>query len=159
MGTASLRSAEDAPWTSRELAQKVQVVAEPSHPFRYNQGTGAYGNPTISLLERRRAFFPGERVRISFRLPREAKVAGPLEARAAFSLHDLDGAKVGDVSEVSVRASASEVTGTLGWTVPEATQGSYFLAARFLDADGKPLATRSEIVFLTPEYPRLLAEA
>jgi pimeloyl-ACP methyl ester carboxylesterase len=159
LGAASLRSAEDAPWTSRELAQKVQIVAEPSHPFRYNQGTGPYGNPTISLLERRRAFFPGEKVRIAFRLPREAKVAGPLEARAAFSLHDLDGVKVGDVSEVSVRASASEVAGSLEWTVPEAKQGSYFLAARFLDADGKPLATRSEIVFLTPEYPRLLAEA
>src|SRR3989442_4034570 len=159
LGAASLRSAEDAPWTSRELAQKVQLCAAPSHPFGYNQGTGPYGTPALSLLERRRAFCAGEKVRIGFRLPREAKVAGPLEARAAFSLHDLDGVKVGDVSEVSVRTSASEVAGSLDWTVPEAKQGSYFLAARFLDAAGKPLATRSEIVFLTPEYPRLLAEA
>src|SRR5437867_8794126 len=159
LGAASLRSAEETPWTSRELAQKVQVVAEPSHPFRYNQGTGPYGSSTVNLLERRRAFFPGEKVRIGFRLPREAKVAAPVEERAAFALYDLDGARVGDPSEVSVRATASEVAGTLDWTVPETRQGSYFLAAKFLDADGKWLATRSEVVFLTPEYPRLLAEA
>jgi len=159
LGTASLRSAEDAPWTSREFAQKVQLAAEPSHPFRYNQGTGPYGNPTLGLLERRRAFFPGEKVRIGFRLPREAKLAGPLEVKAVFSLHDLDGVKLQDAGEAALHASPSEVTGSLDWTVPEAKEGSYFLAAHFLDADAKPLATRSEIVFLTPEYPRLLAEA
>ncbi len=49
LGAASLRSAEDTPWTSRELAQKIQVVAEPSHPFRYNQGTGPDGSPTVHL--------------------------------------------------------------------------------------------------------------
>ncbi len=158
-GAAWLRSAEDAPWTSREVAQKLQLAAEPSHPFRYNQGTGPYGNPTLGLLERRRAFFPGEKVRIGFRLPREAKLAGPVELRAVFSLHDLDGAKLEDAGEAALHASPTEVTGSLDWTVPEAKEGSYFLAAHFLDADGKPLATRSEIVFLTPEYPRLLAEA
>lgn len=155
---ASLRSAEDAPWTSRDLAQKVLLAAEPGHPFRYAQGTGPYGSPTMGLLERRRAFFPGEKVRLGFRLPRDAKVAGALETRAVFAVHDLDGAKVQDAGEAALRASASEVTGALDWTVPEAKEGSYFLAARFFDADGQPLATRSEIVFLTPEYPRLLAE-
>ena len=155
-GGPPLRSAEDAPWTARDLAQKVQLSAEPSHPFRYNQGTGPYGSPTFNLLERRRAFSPGEKVRISFRLPREAKVEAPLEVRAVFALQDLDGVKVQDAGEGALKAAASEVTGSFEWTVPDAKEGSYFLAARFLDADGKPLGTRSEIVFLTPEYPRLL---
>lgn len=163
LGGLPLRSAEDGPWTARDLAQKVQLSAEPSHPFRYNQGTGPYGSPTLNLLERRRAFFPGERVRIGFRLPREAKVETPLEARAVFALQDLDGVKVQDAGEAALKAvsseakaSSSEVTGSFEWTVPDAKEGSYFLAARFLDSDGKPLGTRSEIVFLTPDYPRLL---
>jgi hypothetical protein len=37
--------------------------------------------------------------------------------------------------------------------------GSYFLAARFLDTDGQVLTSRSEVVFIAPEYPRLLAAA
>jgi pimeloyl-ACP methyl ester carboxylesterase len=155
-GVATLRSADEAPWSARDLAQKVQLQAEPSHPFRYNQGTGPYGSSTMNLLERRRAFFPGEKVRISFRLPREAKVGTPLEARAAFALQDLDGGRVQDAGEATLHASATEVTGTFEWTVPDAKEGSYFLAARFFDADKKLLATRSEIVFLTQEYPRLL---
>jgi len=49
---------------------------------------------------------------------------------------------------------------TYEWTVPsEAAEGNYFLAARFADADGKAVLTRSEIVFLAPEYPSLLAAA
>src|SRR5260221_7100167 len=156
LGGPPLRSAEDAPWTVRDLAQKVQLSAEPGHPFGYNQGRGPDGSPTVNLLERRRAFFPGEKVRISFRLPREAKLEAPLEARAVFALQDLDGVKVQDAGEATLKAAASAVTGTFEWTVPDAKEGSYFLAARFLDADGKPLGTRSEIVFLTPEYPRLL---
>ncbi len=158
-GGSPLRSAEDAPWGVRDLAQKVQLSAEPGHPFRYNQGTGPYGSPTFNLLERRRAFFPGEKVHISFRLPREAKVDAPLEARAVFALQDLDGVKVQDAGEAALRAATSEVTGSFEWTVPDAKEGSYFLAARFLDADGKALGSRSEIVFVTPEYPRLLEAA
>src|SRR5258706_2746301 len=156
LGGPPLRSAEDAPWTVRDLAQKVQLSAEPGHPFRYNQGTGPYGSPTLNLLERRRAFFPGEKVRISFRLPRAAKLEAAPESRAVFALEDLDGVKVQDGGEAALKAAASAVTGTFEWTVPDAKEGSYFLAAGFLDADGKPLGTRSEIVFLTPEYPRLL---
>ena len=87
----ALRGAEEAPWTARDLAQKVQVVAEPGFAFRYNNGSGPYGASTESLLEHRRAYFPGEKVKLTFRLPREARVAGPLEARAVLGLYDLDG--------------------------------------------------------------------
>lgn len=159
LGGTGRGSGDDAPWTARDFAQKVQLTADPSYPFRYNQGTGPYGSPTLNLLERRRAFTPGENVKISFRLPREARVASPLDLRAVLSLHDLDGTKLQDGAEAALHATAAEVTGVLEWTVPEAKEGSYFLAARFLDGDGKPLVTRSEIVFVAPDYPRLLAEA
>jgi dienelactone hydrolase len=82
-----------------------------------------------------------------------------VEVRAAFGLYDLDGKKIQDAGEAAVRAEAGAVEGALEWTVPEAGEGSYFLAARFMDAEGKTLATRSQVVFLDPDYPRVLAEA
>src|SRR5258706_7595611 len=155
LGGPPLRSAEDAPWTVRDLAQKVQLSAEPGHPFRYNQGTGPYGSPTLNLLERRRAFFPGEKVRITFRLPREAKLEAPLEARAVFALQDLDGMKVQDAGEATLKAAASAGAGTFRWTGPDAKDGPHFLAAHFLDADGQPPGTRRETLCLNPEHPPL----
>ncbi len=159
LGPGDLRGAADAPFTARDLAQRVQAVAEPGFPFRYNQGTGPYGPSTLALFERPSAFYPGEKVRVSFRLPRDARLAGPLELRADFALHDLDGGKVQDGGEAALRAEGPQVTGVLEWTVPEVREGSYLLAARFRDADGKPLLTRSQIVFVAPDYSRLLAEA
>lgn len=152
-------SGDDAPWTARDLAQKVELTAEPSFPFRYNQGTGPYGSSTLSLLERRRAFYPGEKVTLTFRLPREARVASPLDVRVTLALHDLDGGKLQDGGQAALHATATEVTGTLDWTVPEAKEGSYLLAARFSGGDGRLLVTRSEIVFVAPDYKRLRDEA
>ena len=43
--------------------------------------------------------------------------------------------------------------------MPEVAEGQYLLAARFSGEDGQPLATRSNVVFVTPEYPRLLEAA
>ncbi len=158
-GAMAVRGAEEAPFTARDLARKVQLSAEPASTFRYNNGSGPYGASTESLLERRRAYSPGERVKLSFRLPQDAKLSGPLETKALFALHDLDGVKLHDLGEASLKAAGTEVTGSLEWTVPEAKQGSYFLAARFLDGEGKHLTTRSEVVFIAPDYERLLAEA
>ena len=159
-GAPAQRPAEEGPWTERDLARKVQLAVEPGYPFRYNTGTGPYNASTETLFDRgRRAFSPGEKVRLSFRLPREAKVASPLETRALFALHDLDGARLHEGGEAALQAEKSEVAGTLEWSVPDLKEGSYFLAARFLDKDGKTLATRSEVVFVTPEYRRLLEAA
>ena len=159
VGGTSRTSGDDAPWTPRDLAQKVQLTAEPSYPFRYNQGTGPYGSSTLNLLERRRAFYPGEKVKLTFRLPKDARVAAPLEVRVALALQDQDGARLQEGGETALRATATEVTGILEWTVPEAKEGSYFLAARFTGGDGKALVTRSEIVFVAPDYKRLRDEA
>jgi len=154
-----LGSAEEAALTTRDLAQKVVISAQPGPAFRYNQGTDPYGAPTQTLLERRQAFYPGQKVRLSFRLPRDSRLAGPLALRAAFALHDLDGRKVQDAGEVVLRAQGPEVGGALEWTVPAAKEGSYFLAARFLDAEGNLLLTRSDVVFLAPDFKHLLSEA
>jgi len=150
---------EKAPLDAKALAERVLLVASPTHPFRYNQGTDPYGPPTKTLLERRRAYFPGERIEIVFKLPEGAVVAAPLETRVRLALHDLDGGLVQAGPEAALAASPEGVSGSLAWTVPEAAEGSYFLAARFLGKDGPLLATRSEVVFLSPAYPHLLGNA
>jgi poly(3-hydroxybutyrate) depolymerase len=159
VGGLALGAAEPEPWTAKTLAERVQLVAEPSHPFRYNQGTGPYGAPTRPLLERRRAFVPGEKVSLGFKLPPDAKVASPLEAKVTVSLADLDGAVVQALEPVSLRATSAGVTGVVTWTVPDVKQAQYFLAARFTSGDDQTLLTRSEVVSVLPEYPALLAAA
>jgi len=67
------------------------VAASPVHGFRYNQPIPA-PNQTKPLLTRRRAFYPAERVSLSFRLPPGATLAAPLRERVVLSLYDLLGA-------------------------------------------------------------------
>ena len=69
------------------------------------------------------------------------------------------GAKLADLGEAVVDAAPAAVSGTLEWTVPEVAEGQYLLAARFSGEDGHALATRSNVVWVTPEYPRLLEAA
>ena len=153
-------AAEDkAPLSVKGFAEGVQLQAEPRHPFRYNQGTGPYGPPTKPLLERRRAYFPGEKVRLTFKLPADAKVDSALEARVTLSLADLDGRAVQTLEPVPLKATSAEVSGAVEWTVGDVKEGRYFLAAKFVDPEGKVLVTRSEIVSILPEYPALLAAA
>jgi dienelactone hydrolase len=148
---------QEPPLDARALARRVEVVAEPVHPFRYNQPIPA-PNQTKPLLARRRAFVPGERVTLSFRLPPGAAVAGTVRAKLALSLHDLDGAKHADLGETALVAGPA-VEGTLAFTVPEAAAGRLLLAGRFTAEDGQVLATRSNVVLVTAEYPRLLEAA
>ncbi|HEY6551841.1 MAG TPA: prolyl oligopeptidase family serine peptidase [Vicinamibacteria bacterium] len=152
-------AADETPLTAKSLAERVQIQAEPSYAFRFNQGAGPYGAPTKPLLERRRAYFPGEKVRLSFKLPPDAKIAASIESRVALFLTDLDGRPVQSVEPVPVKATSSGVEGAIEWTVGPVKEGQYFLAARFTDAAGKTLTTRSEIVTIAPEYPGLLAAA
>ncbi|HEX9187471.1 MAG TPA: prolyl oligopeptidase family serine peptidase, partial [Vicinamibacteria bacterium] len=149
---------EPKPLDARGLALRVEVDAAPVHPFRYNQPVPT-PNQTKPLLTRRRAFFPGEKVTLTFRLPEGASLAAPVQARVALTLHDLLGAKLHSLGEAEVPASATSASGTLGFTVPDVAEGQYLLAARFTGPDGQPLASRSNVVFVTPEYPRLLEAA
>jgi hypothetical protein len=82
---SALRGAEEAAWTARDLASKVEVVAEPGFAFRYNSGRGPYGRSTESLLERRRAYFPGETVKLT----RRRRWRGRWR-RVSCGLYDLD---------------------------------------------------------------------
>jgi dienelactone hydrolase len=144
----------------RPLADKALVVVGPTEAFRYNQGTGPYGPSTKPLLERgRRAFFPGEAVELSFRLPDDARLGTPAEVRVALALHDLDGVELAPAGETTLRASDQGVEGGVTWLVPDVPEGRYFLAARFVGPEDTLLRTRSEVVFLAPGYPRLLAAA
>ena len=69
---------EPKPLDARGFALRVEVDAAPVHPFRYNQPIPT-PNQTKPLLTRRRAFFPGETVTLSFRLPEGA--ASPPRSR------------------------------------------------------------------------------
>ncbi len=156
--TTPTRGDEPKPLDARALVQRAEVVASPVHPFRYNQPIPA-PNQTKPLLTRRRAFFPGEAVALAFRLPEGATLASPLRVKVALALHDLDGARQRDLGEVALSASGTSIDGTLAWTVPEVAQGQYLLAARFSGEDGQALGSRSNVVWVTPEYPRLLEAA
>ncbi|MBS1111649.1 MAG: hypothetical protein H6Q88_3641, partial [Anaeromyxobacteraceae bacterium] len=149
---------EPKPLDAKAFAQRVEVAATPVHPFRYNQPIPT-PNQTKPLLTRRRAFFPGEKVTLSFRVPEGASLASPVRARVVLTLHDLLGAKRHDLGETEASASATGVEGTLAWTVPDVAEGQYLLAARFTSTDGQPLASRSNVVLVVPEYPRLLEAA
>ena len=149
---------EPKPLDAKAFAQLAEVTATPVHPFRYDQPIPT-PNQTKPLLDRRRAFFPGEKVTLAFRVPDGRTLAGPVTTRVTLALHDLRGAKLHDLGEAEVRASAAQADGALEWTVPPVTEGEYLLAARFTGADGQPLASRSNVVLVTPEYPRLLEAA
>jgi dienelactone hydrolase len=149
---------EPKPLDARAFAQRAEVDATPVHPFRYNQPIPT-PNQTKPLLGRRRAFFPGEAVTLAFRVPDGATLDSPVRARVVLTLHDLTGAKLHDLGEASVSASAAGVDGKLAWTVPNVAEGQYLLAARFSGEDGQPLAARGNVVFVTPGYPRLLEAA
>jgi dienelactone hydrolase len=149
---------EPKPLDAKAFVQRVEVTATPVHPFRYDQPIPT-PNQTKPLLDRRRAFFPGEEVTLAFRVPEGQTLAGPATVRVALALHDLLGRKLHDLGEATIRASGPEGAGTLGWTVPEVPEGQYFLAARLTGEDGQLLASRSNVVLVTPEYPRLLAAA
>ena len=149
---------ETKPLDPKAFAQRVEVTAAPVHPFRYNQPIPT-PNQTKPLLDRRRAFFPGEKVTLAFRVPEGQTLAGPVSARVTLTLHDLLGAKLRDLGEAAIRASATGVEGSLEWTVPDVAGGQCLLAARFAGEDGQPLASRSNVVLVTPEYPRLLEAA
>jgi dienelactone hydrolase len=155
---AATPAEEPKPLDAKAFAQRVEVTAAPVHPFRYNQPIPT-PNQTKPLLTRRRAFFPGEKVTLGLRVPEGQTLAAPVKARIALALHDLLGAKLHDLGETTVSATASGVEGTLGWTVPDVAEGEYLLAARFTGEDGQALASRSNVVLVTPEYPRLLEAA
>jgi dienelactone hydrolase len=157
---AQLPPAEPKPLDGKGFAQRVQVTATPVHPFRYNQPIPT-PNQTKPLLERRRAFYPGEAVTLSFRVPEGQTLAAPVTSRVTLALHDLLGAKLHDLGQAELRAGppSADVEGTLAWTVPRVAEGQYLLAARFAAEDGEPLASRSNVVLVTPEYPRLLEAA
>ena len=127
-----------APLDAKSFAQRVEVAASPVHAFRYNQPIPA-PNQTKALLTRRRAFYPGERVSLAFRLPPGATLAAPLRARVALSLHDLLGAKLADLGEAALSAAPAGVAGTLEWTVPDGGGGPV-PARRPLLGRGRPAA-------------------
>ncbi len=156
--TLAAPAEESKPLDAKAFAQSAEVVATPVHPFRYNQPIPT-PNQTKPLLNRRRAFFPGEKVTLDFRVPEGQTLAGPVTARVTLALHDLLGAKLHELGEAAVSTSTSGVEGTLAWTVPDVAEGQYLLAARFSGEDGRALATRSNVVLVTPEYPRLLEAA
>jgi dienelactone hydrolase len=149
---------EPKPLDAKAFAQRVEVTATPVHPFRYNQPIPT-PNQTKPLLTRRRAFYPGESVTLAFRVPEGQTLAAPVRARIALALHDLEGAELRRFGETPLSASAAGVEGTLTWTVPDVAEGQYLLAARFSGGDGQALATRSNVVLVTPQYPRLLEAA
>lgn len=150
--------APPVPLDAAGLARRLEVRAEPAHPFRYNQPREA-PNQTKRLLARPRAFFPGERVSLAFSLPEGTTLAAPARLKVELAFHDLLGARLASLGEATLAAGDGRGDGRLDWTVPQVGEGQYLLAAHLRAEDGRPLASRSDVVFVTPEYPGLLAAA
>ena len=145
--------------TPGRSALRVDVVASPVHPFRYNQPIPT-PNQTKPLLDAAARVLPrGEGRPSPSACPRGRRSRPRSRLKVALALHDLFGARLRDLAEAQVAASASGVDGTLAFTVPEVAEGQYLLAARFSAEDGPALAARSNVVFVTPQYPRLLEAA
>jgi hypothetical protein len=146
--------------TSKDLAEKLDLAIEPVFHWRHSQGISPYGSPTLSLSNRRRAFSPGEEIKLTLRLPPNAKAQAVLLTKGIFTLHDIQGQKLQEIGEAKIHSSPESTRSEgMAWTVPAVSEAEYFLAARFLDAERKPLTTRSEVIFITPEYTRLRAGA
>ena len=119
------------------------MAASPVHAFRYDQPIPA-PNQTKALLSRRRAFYPGERVSLSFRLPQGATLAAPLHARVVLTLHDTLGAKLTDLGEAMNRMAAA-----LQRQVAELQEKGQFLQA-LLDAFPDGVRVENGYVTLPP---------
>ncbi len=144
----------------KELAGSLEIIAEPDYPGRYyNHSNQVEEGPTFPLLKKRRAFSPSEDVVLKFKLPENVQVERSLTLKVIITLHSMHGTKVQDVGETEVQASPSQLGGQVRWTVPALSEGEYFLAGGFLEPDGNWLMTRSEIIFITPEYLPLHAAA
>jgi pimeloyl-ACP methyl ester carboxylesterase len=135
---------------ARDVAGKVELKVEPAYRWRYEQNRGP------SLLGGRRAFYPNEKLTLTFNTTSSLPPDQPV-ARISLALYDMEGRKRQEIGDMAIPAQPP--AGVLSWTVPEVKEREYFFVARFLDADGKHLVTRSEVVFITPEYPGLRAEA
>lgn len=174
LGLARPVPGEDASAATRSLVQRLEVTAGPVHPFRYTQEPPRT-NATKRLFLRRGAFFPGERITLSFRLlepaptsvqassaasPRSrAPAAVPATLRVVVGLYALDGTKRADLGEVLLRGSTAGLQGELSFTVPELAEGQYLLSGQFRSSEGRSLVTRSNLVLVAPDYPRLLEAA
>ena len=105
-----------------------------AYPFRYNNGSGPYSASTESLLERRRAFYPGEKVTpVVPAAPRRRRVPAPSRCGSRSPSRTSTARSSRGGPRAPLHATATEVTGALEWTVPDVKEGSYFLAARFPD--------------------------
>jgi hypothetical protein len=146
-----------APRSNKELGERVELLIDPVYSWRYAQGTGPYPAPTLALTGRRRAFSPGEEVRLRFQLPGGKPAASSLSISVLVELYDLSGEKRQEIGNLKLENDfASSV---LPWKVPMEEEGEYFLSARFADADGKSLTTRSEVIFLSPAFAQLKSQA
>jgi hypothetical protein len=58
---------------AKDLADRSEMLVGPVYPWQYAQGTGPYSASTVTLTNRRRAFFPGESVALNFQVPSSAK--------------------------------------------------------------------------------------
>ncbi len=145
------------PHTNKELGERVELAIEPVYSWRYAQGTGPYPAPTLTLTGRRRAFSPGEELSLRFQLPGGKPAASSLSISVLVELYDINGKKEQEIG--NLKLGDEFPSSILPWKVPAAKEGEYFLSARFADAAGKSLTTRSEVVFLGPDFPQLKSQA
>src|SRR5262249_7306178 len=115
----TVETADEKAWTAQDLSERALLQPDPYPGFRYAQGNVPDAHPTGRAVAHRRAFFPGERVRLAFKLPPGAKLDAPLEAQVTLLLSDLDGRALQTLSPVTLKASSDSAEGGVDWTVAD----------------------------------------
>jgi poly(3-hydroxybutyrate) depolymerase len=145
------------PRSNQELAGKAELLIDPVCTWRYTQGTGPYPAPTQTLTGRRRAFYPGEELTLRFQVPGSPVSPLPYSAAALIELFDINGKQMQEIGKLTL--GEKPLSNPVAWKVAQVPEGEYFLAVHFSDTAGKALTTRSEVIFIAPEFPQLRSAA
>jgi hypothetical protein len=112
-------------------------------------GTLAFAAPTVATAQKTKLKDP------RLLADKALLVAGPTEAFRYNQGTSPYGRSTRTLLARGRPASDQGVEGGATWRVPDVPEGRDFLAARFFSPEDRLLETRSEVVFLAPEYPSL----
>ncbi|MFC1562729.1 prolyl oligopeptidase family serine peptidase [candidate division KSB1 bacterium] len=139
-----------------EIARNLKISnGEPDIQI-YRTGRNRSSIYQIDLM--RKAFIPNERVALSFSLPKTVNLAGNT-VEVELSLLNLDGEELEMVGKIKIEELDDLENLEIIWMVPNLFNDEYIFAAKFYDAEGRWIFSKSDIIFISSEYPKLLEQA
>ena len=113
--------------------------------------------PTLYEIDiERKAFIPKEKVTFSFLLPEKINLDG-ISFKVELSLFDFKGIEKEKIGSIIIKNNNVKDKHIV-WKVPKVPDNEYVLAAKFYDSVGKYFLSKSDIIFISSEYPKILNE-